>query len=260
MLLDEFEAWYRARYRRTSSALTSSFLVLADMNTIMLSIGGGFLLIKISFWLNIIESGINFKSFVGYWPYLPAFIVVFALYNLYPAASLAPSEELRRITYSSLIVHTGIILSHFIIELKFDTVSAAFAISFIFSTIGLLMFRSIMRTFLSTSGLGGIPAVIYGAGDTGRAVVDRLLSNRNSGYVPVLILDDDTEKGNEYRGIPIIHDTGAGPEIVRRLNIKMAIVAMPSISQRVLKTLINNSVSAFRYNVLIPDIFSITNI
>jgi Undecaprenyl-phosphate galactose phosphotransferase WbaP len=110
------------------------------------------------------------------------------------------------------------------------------------------------------SGLGGIPTVIYGAGYTGRAVVDRLLANKNSGYLPVLILDDNTETGNDYREIPIIHDTGAGPEIVRRLNIKMAIVAMPSLSQRILKKLISNSVSAFRYNVLIPDIFSVTNI
>jgi Undecaprenyl-phosphate galactose phosphotransferase WbaP len=224
------------------------------MLSIMLCIGAGFFLIKITY------GRIAFKSFVTYWPYLPAFIVVFFLFNLYPGASLAPAEELRRVSYSTLIVHTGIVLSRHIYYLKFDTVTAALAISFVCSAIGILVGRTVMRSFLSVSGLGGIPAVIYGAGYTGRALVDRLLANKNACYVPVLILDDDAEKGGEYRGVPIIHDTGAGPEIVKRLKIKNALVAMPSLSQPELKNLITTSVSAFRYNVLIPDIYSITNI
>jgi len=254
VLLNEYESWYRKRYHRTSSALTTCFLMMADMLSVMLCIGAGFFLIKVTY------GRIAFKSFITYWPYLPAFIVVFGLFNLYPGASLAPAEELRRVTYSTLIVHTGIILSRYIYYLKFDTVSAALAISFVCSAIGLLVGRSITRSFLSVSGLGGIPAVIYGAGYTGRALVDRLIASKNACYVPVLILDDDTEKGNEYRGIPIIHDTKAGPEIVKRFNIKIALVAMPSLSQQDLKTLITTSVSAFRYNVLIPDFISVTNI
>ncbi len=260
MQLNEYEDWYSKRYRRTSSALTTFFIILADMIAIMLCIGAGFFLVKIAYLSHIINSGIDFKSFVTYWPYLPAFIVIFSFNNLYPGASMAPAEELRRISSSSLVVHTGIILSRFIYFLKFDTVSAALVISFVCSTLGLLVVRSIMRSFLSASGLGGIPAVIYGAGYTGRAVVDKLLSNKNAGYVPVLILDDDTEKGSEYQGIPIIHDTGAGPEIVKRLNIKMAIVAMPSLSHYETRKIFIDSVSAFRYNVMIPDISSVTNI
>ena len=260
MQLDEYEKWYRSRYRRTSSVLTTCFTILGDMVSIMLCIGGGFFLIKIAYLTHIIPSGISFKSFVTYWPFLPVYILVFALNNLYPGASLAPAEELRRSTVSSLLVHMGIILSRFIYYLKFDTVSAALVISFICSPVILLLGRSLMRIFLSASGLGGIPAVIYGAGFTGRAVVDRLLANKRSGHVPVLILDDDTEKGNNYRNIPIVHNTKAGPEIVRRFNIKLAIVAMPSLSQRAQNALFNHSVSAFRYNVMVPDISSFTNI
>ena len=255
MSLDEYESWYRQRYRRTSSALTTTVLALGDIVTVMLCIGAGF------FFVNLYDKDlITFRSFIRYWPFLPVFTLGFCLYSLYPAASLAPAEELRRVTYSSFIVHLGIILSRFIYYLEFDPVSAAFVISFVFSTIGLLLGRQAARSFLSVSGLGGIPAVIYGGGYTGRAVVDRLLTSKHACYVPVLILDDDPETGDEYRGIPVIHDTASGPEIVKRLNIKMAIVAMPSVSQRVLKKLINHSVSAFRYNVLIPDIFSVTNI
>jgi len=254
MPFKEYEDWYRKRYSRTSSSLTAFFIIIADMLTVMLSIGIGFFFVRITY------GNINFKSFVTYWPYLPAFIIVFAFFYLYPGASLAPAEELRRITAASLIVHTGIILSRYIYYLQFDTVSTGMVISFFFSILVILLGRSVMRNFLSISGLGGIPAVIYGAGYTGKAVVDKLLSNRNAGYIPVLILDDDKQKGSEYHGIPIIHNTGLGPEIVKTLDIKMAIIAMPSLSQKETKKMIVNSVSAFRYNVLVPDIYSVTNI
>jgi Undecaprenyl-phosphate galactose phosphotransferase WbaP len=117
-----------------------------------------------------------------------------------------------------------------------------------------------MHGILSKSNLGGIPAVVYGGGDTGKMIVDKLLKFKKTGYIPVLILDDDETLGNEYRSVPIIHDTAIGPEIVKRFNIKMAIVAIPELGHKELVKLLNYSVSAFRYNVLIPDFFDITNI
>jgi len=106
----------------------------------------------------------------------------------------------------------------------------------------------------------GIPVVIFGAGTTGRLIVDRLLNAKKVGYEPALILDDNPWCGESYQDIPIIHDTSLGPEIVKRYNIKMAIVAMPNLQDTEMTRMINYSVSAFRYNVLIPDFFNINNI
>ncbi|WP_026043512.1 undecaprenyl-phosphate galactose phosphotransferase WbaP [Treponema primitia] len=254
MTLSDFDVWYRTRYRRTSSALTTTAMVLADLFGVMVSFGAGFFLV------NLYDmSAINFKSFVTYWPYLPLFIVVFQIARLYPGISLAPAEELRHFTIGSGMAHGGIIISRYIEDTEFDPISVAFIISFVFSTIILLICRSCMRAILQKSKLGGIPAVIFGGGNTGRMVVDRCL-RRRIGYVPVLILDDDPSTGEEYQEVPIIHDTGIGPELVKRYNIKTAIVAMPKLDRKVLAHLLNYSVSAFRYNVLIPDFFSITNI
>jgi Undecaprenyl-phosphate galactose phosphotransferase WbaP len=221
----------------------------------MLSFGWGF------FWVNLYDfSIINFKSFVTYWPYLPVFILIFQILNLYPGISLAPAEELRRFSIGSFMAYGGIIFSRFIEDHDWDTISVAFIISCLFSTLILLTMRSITHWLLHKTGLGGIPAVIYGSGSTSRLVIDRLLGSIRTGYSPVLILDDEREGVEEYRGIPVIHDTGLGPEIVKRYNIKMAIVAMLQLDSQNLEQLLNNSVSAFRYNVLIPYFFSITNI
>ncbi|MDR0289784.1 MAG: undecaprenyl-phosphate galactose phosphotransferase WbaP [Treponema sp.] len=262
MTLSEFDMWYRTRFRRTSSALTATAFIISDMLGVMFSIGWGFFCVKMFGWIILDNRGIiDSKSFITYWPYLFVFILIFQIMSLYPGISLAPAEEMRRFTIGSFIAHGGIILSRYIEKHDWDTISAAFIVSFVFSTVILLIVRSITFQVLHKTRLGGIPAVIYGSGSTGKLVVDCLISGSRSGYVPVLILDDVNGGGiDEYQGIPIIHDTSIGPEIVKRYKIRMAMVAMPKLESKKLKHLLNNSVSAFRYSTFIPDFFSAANI
>ncbi|GHU64653.1 undecaprenyl-phosphate galactose phosphotransferase WbaP [Spirochaetia bacterium] len=255
MTLAEFDGWYRARYRRTSSALTATALIVADIFGIMLSFGAGF------FWVNLYDmSSITFRSFVTYWPYLPVFVLIFQIMHLYPGVSLAPADELRGFSIGSLMAHGGIIISRYIEDQDWDAISVAFIISFIFSAFILMVCRDIMHSLLGKLKLNSIPAVIYGGGPAGQVIIDRLLKSRKAGYIPVLILDDDPECGDEYRGIPIIKDIHIGPELVARYNIKMAIIAMPHLKAKEMTKMINYSVSAFRYNVLIPGFASLNNI
>ncbi|MDR2397766.1 MAG: undecaprenyl-phosphate galactose phosphotransferase WbaP [Spirochaetaceae bacterium] len=255
MTLADFEHWYRLRYHRTSSAFIAGALILSDLVGVMLSFGAGF------FWVNFYDMGlINFKSFVTYWPYLPVFILIFQLSNLYPGISLAPAEELQHIFIASLMTHGGIILSRYIEDQEFDAISVAFIISCFCSLFILLFCRSMMHRLLRKTRFSGIPAVIYGGGSLGRQIADRLLQSDRVGYVPVLILDNNPEEVDAYRHIPIIHDTHIGPALVERFKIRMAIVAMPELDQKTLRELLNTSVAAFRYHILVPDFFNVTNI
>ncbi|MCL2129947.1 MAG: undecaprenyl-phosphate galactose phosphotransferase WbaP [Treponema sp.] len=259
MTIEEFDNWFRSRYRRTSSALAAAAMVLSDFIAVMLSFGAGFFVVKI-YYIYHNSWGINFKSFVTYWPYLPIFVMIFWIFKLYPGISLAPAEETRGFTIASFLAHIGILVSRYIIYENVDSIYIAFIFSFIFSTTILMICRKIMHFLIVKTRMKGIPAVIYGAGTTGRLIIDRMLIAEKTGYEPVLILDDNPWCGESYRDIPIIHDTGLGPELVNRYNIKMAIVAMPNLNQEEMTRIINNSVSVFRYNVLIPDFFNINNI
>ncbi|MDR0441852.1 MAG: undecaprenyl-phosphate galactose phosphotransferase WbaP [Treponema sp.] len=259
MTLSEFDIRYRTRFRRTSSALTSTAFIISDLLAVMLSFGWGFFWVRIYGFVNNYGS-INFKSFVTYWPYLPVFIIIFTILRLYPGVSMAPSEEMRRFTIGSLMAYCGIIMSRYIENKSWDSITAAFIISCIFSTMILLISRSITHWLLHKTRLGGIPAVIYGSGKTGKLVADCLMGSIRTGYIPVLILDNKPSGEDEYKNIPIIHDTLIGPEIVKRYNIKMAIIARPKLKAKKLKNLLNTSASAFRYNVIIPNFFNVTNI
>ena len=221
MTLSDFDVWYRTRYRRTSTILTTSAFLFSDLLAVMMSFGWGFFWVRIYGFIHDYGS-INFKSFVTYWQYLPVFILVFQLINLYPGISLAPSEEMKRLSIGSLLVYGGIIMSRLIEHNVWDSINTAFIISCVFSTIILLTARSVTHFFLYKTKLGGIPTVIYGCGNAGKLVADCLLENKRSGYVPVLFLDDNPDCENEYRDIPVIHDTASGYEIVKRYNIKMA--------------------------------------
>ena len=260
MTVPDFDEWYKKRYNRTSSWIIATSMIIIDFLGVMASFGLGFFIVKIYYILNNDWGGINFKSFVTYWPYLPIFILIYLVMRLYPGVSLAPAEELRGFSIGSIMAHGGIIISRYIESETWDSISAAFIISAIFLPFIILTSRGIMHIILHKMGLRTIPAVIYGANETGRKVVDRLLKSTKAGYTPVLILDDDPAYGDDYSGIPIIHDTTIGPDLVRKHNLKIAIVAMPNLSQSKMSRMMNFSVSAFRYNVLIPEFFNVSNI
>ena len=260
MTLSEFDAWYKARHHRTSSALSAAAFLCSDLMAVLLSFAWGFFWIRIYGYAINDSNIINAKSFITYLPYLPAFILIFQFHRLYPGIALAPSEEMRRFFIGSLIVYGGIFLSRLVQYQSWDSINSAFLISFIFTTLFLLIARSLTHWVLHKTRLGGIPTVIYGSGSMGKTVADCLKRSKRSGYVPVLFLDDKLLGDDFYSGIPVIHDLSLGPEIVKQYNIKMAIIAMPKLDSQKLKHLINSSVSAFRYNVIIPNFFNISNI
>ncbi|HAE23366.1 MAG TPA: undecaprenyl-phosphate galactose phosphotransferase WbaP [Spirochaetaceae bacterium] len=229
--------------------------VAADAIAVMLCFGLGF------FTVNAYDLAIiNFKSFVSYWPYLPAFILVFFGIHLYPGVALAPAEELRRFAIASFFGHMGIILSLYLDERVITPYSVAFAISWLVSVPGLIAVRTFTRGLLSKTEWWGIPVVIFGAGKTGKMIVDRLHKHRSIGYKPIALLDDDPALRGEYAGVPIIHGVDRGPELAKGLKISTAIVAMPGVDRHRLYEIMGACVSAYRYHVLIPDFFGMTNL
>jgi len=236
---------------------TASVFIAADLLAAMTSFGVGFFLVN-TYNLDLID----FKSFVTYWPYLPAFLVVFYIFRLYPGLNLAHAEELRRFTMTSFLTHTGIILSRMIIGKKFvlDPYSIAFILSWLSSIIAFPLFRGVVRKVFQDAPWWGVPVVIFGAGQTGRLMVDRLKKKPWLGYRPVLLLDDDPALGSEYSGIPILNGIDLGPSVADECNIDTAIVAMPGINRRRLGIIVAEYVRAFRHYTLIPDYIGVTNI
>jgi Undecaprenyl-phosphate galactose phosphotransferase WbaP len=256
MTIDRFDDWYRPRRRRTTSAPITLSFMLGDLLSIMLAFGAGF------FVINLVNVHlINFKSFVTYWPYLPAFILVFYVGHLYPGVSMAPAEEIRHFFIGSMFAYAAIILSLNIQQVHdWDIKSLAFGLSMVFSPFFLIVGRSCLRGIICRMDWWGIPAVVFGCGRTGRKIVDRLLDHPKLGYIPVAILDDDDSLPDEYRGVPILRGTSRGPELVDRYGLRTAIIAMPGVERQKVARVVDKCAYPYRHLMLVPDFFGMTSI
>ena len=75
---------------------------------------------------------------------------------------------------------------------------------------------------------GGRRVLIVGAGHAGEMLARDLLRDRHS-FDPVAFVDDKVRrKGMEIHGIPVVGDCSAIPQLVKKLNIEVVVLAIPS--------------------------------
>ncbi len=86
----------------------------------------------------------------------------------------------------------------------------------------------------------GDRVLIVGAGNTGVSLALEMQRNPQLGLCPVAFIDDDPEKLNmRIRGLPVIGDRYKIPEVVRSLNIRSVIIAMPTAPGRVIREIVD---------------------
>lgn len=241
--------------KNTEKLFMASLFLAGDVFSILSSFGIAFFIINL-FRMN----DINFKSFVTYWPYLPAFLVALYILHMYPGVNIAEQHELRRFAIASFLGHGGIILSLYIQSYKLNIYSGAFILSFILSVPIFLMGRGLVRKIFVRAKLWGIPIVVLGAGVTGKMLVDRLLDKPSIGYKPVVMLDDNPELQGEYRGISILKGLELSAALAKECNFETALVAMPGVARERLSIIIADYARNFRTYILVPDYFGVTNL
>lgn len=78
--------------------------------------------------------------------------------------------------------------------------------------------------------------IVIGAGYTGSLAINRFINNPNDGYIPVAVLDDDTEKhGKRIYGINIEGDITMIEDVVKRYRAKMIVIAIMTVTKSQLK-------------------------
>ncbi len=82
------------------------------------------------------------------------------------------------------------------------------------------------------------PALIFGAGAGGAELINSILRNPQSPYLPVAIVDDDPTKRNLHiKGVPVLGDRTAIARLATELNAKLLIIAVPSAPAELLREL-----------------------
>jgi FlaA1/EpsC-like NDP-sugar epimerase len=87
---------------------------------------------------------------------------------------------------------------------------------------------------------GGRSALIVGAGVAGEQLAQSLRYTPASGYVPVGFIDDDRGKwGTVIHGLRVFGDRERLPRIVREHNIEAVLIAIPSGTSRLIRTIVS---------------------
>ena len=131
----------------------------------------------------------GFSFYLDFWPVLIAFVVVNAMFRLYhgsvvyPASPLSPIEELKRLVWSSAIVHVGTIAALAIAYQSTEHYSrAVILIAGTLAAFAVQPMRDAVRGLLKRFSIAQIPVKLIGDGETAVAVSAALAHDAYTGF------------------------------------------------------------------------------
>lgn len=151
--------------------------------------------------------------YLDFWPVAAAFVVcnaVAGLYHgnwMYPAAPLAPVEELRRLFGTSLLTHVGVLaFLAFVFQTTEGYSRFVIFLSGMMEAVLAQSFRNWIRFLLKKLDIGQIPVVLAGAGAVAEQVRAQLSSDSHTGFRVVLQVADPRAVVEESRrkGIKVL--------------------------------------------------------
>ena len=176
--------------------------------------------------------------------------------GLYPGYLLGPVERLRRRVLATLAVFGGLVAWDSIVARGVLSRGVLLA-TFLFALVLPPLAESAMRAFLVKRERWGMPVVILGAGDTGRALVTTLLQQPQLGLNPVAILDNRPASWNcTVESVPVIGPLGLAPDFEQRA--ELAIVALADIGKEDAGTLLQEL--NFPRLIVIPDLAGVASL
>ncbi len=202
--------------------------------------------------------------FEGYDPalFLPVvvfFMAAFCLRDLYPGTGMTPPEELRRVTYASLLAALSLqILSLGAFNPPFSRDGILVSLGMAILTVPLM--RAVVRCLFSHQDWWGTPAIVWGAGKTGSMVIRALRLQPGFGIRPLAILDDHVSSCAEVEGVPVLGGLHHTPELLKKCKIPYLIVAMPGVSSRSIAPLIEQYATTARNVLVIPDLLGVSSL
>jgi Undecaprenyl-phosphate galactose phosphotransferase WbaP len=234
---------------------TTIALVLADMAALLLAVA-----ISVGVKALTIQGSLGVASYLHLWPFLFVFHIVYAAGGLYSGLGIGAPEELRRTTICSTILF---------LFLAATTVSLRGANRYFTWTLFLAVFlsvafvplmREIVRQVCADASWWGFPAVIFGAGDAGKAVIRALLQDPGLGLKPVAVLDDSEETRNHIQGVPVLGPSELAPLLFDGQRPAYAVFAMPDVPQRRLMSMIERYGANFSHILVIPDLHGFSSL
>lgn len=207
-----------------------------------------------------IHPAIGLPNFLGFWESLGLFALAYAALGLYNCGTLGTVEELRRAVMGTGFVCLALTASLFFLRHTGPYSRGLLMLSGGFSAIAVPLARALARHLFAWRQWWGVPVIVLGAGDTARALIERLRAHPEMGLRPVACLDDDGVAHGECAGVPVAGPLALARALAKSLEIHHALVAMPGVSREDLLWMLDDWGAVFRHVILIPDLFGVASL
>jgi Undecaprenyl-phosphate galactose phosphotransferase WbaP len=187
------------------------------------------------------------------YPGIALFLVAFLLQGLYPGILIHPAEEIRRVSYGVTTVFLLIAAATFIARDANFYSRSVFILTWTAGVPAILVTRTLVRHVLSDQQWWGIPAVILGSGAAARRVATQL-AKRELGLRVLGICTEDDSGGTKAGDVPVLGPLDSAPLFAAAGAATYAIVALPELSARQARYVIQKNCRGFRHILLIPDL------
>jgi len=234
---------------------TTIALLCADVTALLLSVA-----VSVGVKALAVHGNIDLGNYLQLWPFLLVFIFGYAITGLYSGLGTGAPEELRRATLCSTILF--VFLAATTVSLRGGSRYFTWTLFFslLLSVALVPLCRESVRQIWSHSAWWGFPAVIFGAGETGKNVVMALLQDPGLGLKPVAVLDDDAQPHQHIHGVPVLGPTGLAPILLEGQRPAYALFAMPDIPQHQLMSMIELHRAQFSHVLVIPDLHGFSSL
>jgi Undecaprenyl-phosphate galactose phosphotransferase WbaP len=197
---------------------------------------------------------------VAMWGAVGVWFSLRAAGELYGAYGLAPPEELRRGTITTLLallVHASLLFA-----LNLDQASRFIALGM---WVVLLAFawvlRGAVKYWLVRKRLYGFPVIVLGAGETGREFIRMLRASPHHGLMPVAVFDDDISvQGRSVEGVPVLGPTQAALMKSFPYEVKHAVLAMPGAGRARVVDVAHRLSCRFQSVTVVPDLLGLSSL
>jgi len=180
---------------------------------------------------------------------IPAWCVGSWLAHLAPGWGLGSVEELRRVELLLGLLFAGTTVALFLGVAADGKSRITFLAAYIVAAVLVPLGRAAMRRTLIRWNLWGVPAVIYGDGETIPAVAEALHQDRSLGFIPRAAFSDAGQPGGTSGGLPVL---GGLHNTTRQMPV--AVVALPDLPRHDLINLLEGPLQIYKTILLIPDL------
>lgn len=223
-------------------------LILADAVALLLSVGIS-VLCKY-FWLGDLQV----EGYLRLLPFLFVFLAVYAVLGLYSDVSVSTPEELRRATYSSVLLFVVLAPATVSFRNASRSITLTLVLAVILAVALVPLSRAIARGFLARRDWWGYPAVVFGSGPASRSMVAAMLKDPGFGLKPRAVVDDEHTGPSSYHGIPVLGSEQVARVLRETGHKAYAVMVMPETSHRRLSRLMEHHGSVFSHVLVLPEL------